>query len=119
MEEGNWLGIFAPRVVLLRSQYNLYSFACRPIAASKLPSHGEGLSAVSDFPLSLFGLVIDATAGAATANEPVASIALNLWVATAFFGAVEAVRGTHANSGFAYSLIGKSSGIEFERVQFL
>ena len=69
--------------------------------------------------MPLLGLVIDATAGAATAYDPVASIALNLWVATAFFGAVEAVRGTHANSGFENSLVRKSPGFEFERVKFL
>ena len=35
---GRGLGLFAPRSVLLRSQYILYSFARKPCAASKIPS---------------------------------------------------------------------------------
>jgi hypothetical protein len=68
--------------------------------------------------LTLLGLVVDASAGSTTANEPVASIALNLWSASAFFGTVEAVRRAYANSGFADTFVGKSSCLELERVKF-
>ena len=38
----------------------------------------EQLTAISDFPLSLFGLVINATAGSTTTDDPMTAIALDL-----------------------------------------